>query len=464
MNLKRLRKLNNLEFRIASDKQTPIVYWMNRDQRTDDNWALLYAQHQAIEYKQPLLVVFNLVADYLGGGLRQLVFKIKALQELEKNLQQKNIPFFVLFNPVGSPSKNSAQQLIDFLQQHQAGLLVTDFSPLKISNEWLEQLMRKLKIPIHQVDAHNIVPCWIASPKQEFAAYTFRPKIHRLLPEFLEDFPELKKQPIKYTFKANNDWHHNVKKAHNSLTQRVVPPVDWLESGEKAALKQLNNFLNQILPNYGTKRNDPTAHSLSDLSPYLHYGQIAPQRVVLEVERCNTSLASQEAFLEEIIVRRELSDNFCFYNNHYDSFEGFPSWAKTSLHQHREDPREHLYSLEEFEKALTHDPLWNAAQMEMVKRGKMHGYMRMYWAKKILEWTVTPEEALKIAIYLNDRYELDGRDPNGYVGIAWSIGGVHDRAWFERPIFGKIRYMSYNGCKSKFDVQKYIDWVEGLEK
>jgi deoxyribodipyrimidine photo-lyase len=156
-------------------------------------------------------------------------------------------------------------------------------------------------------------------------------------------------------------------------------------------------------------------------------------------------------------VRRELSDNFCYYNQDYDHFQGFPEWARKTLDDHRGDEREYLYPLEEFEAARTHDPLWNAAQLEMVQRGKMHGYLRMYWAKKILEWTASPEEAQEVAIFLNDRYELDGRDPNGYVGIAWSIGGVHDRAWKERPIYGKVRYMSYKGAAGKFDVQAYID-------
>ncbi len=170
----------------------------------------------------------------------------------------------------------------------------------------------------------------------------------------------------------------------------------------------------------------------------------------------------KDAFLEELIIRRELSDNFCFYNPRYDSFDGFPEWARKTLNEHRKDRRPYLYSLEQFETAQTHDKLWNAAQTEMVKRGKMHGYMRMYWAKKILEWTPSPEVAMEVAIHLNNRYELDGRDPNGYAGIAWSIGGVHDRAWNERNIFGKIRYMSYNGCKSKFNIEGYVEHVKSL--
>ena len=186
--------------------------------------------------------------------------------------------------------------------------------------------------------------------------------------------------------------------------------------------------------------------------------------MALEVQAGQTAEKDREAFLEELIVRRELSDNFCLYNNHYDSFDGFPSWARVSLDKYKKKPREYVYSLKQFEQAATHDELWNAAQQEMVTRGKMHGYMRMYWAKKILEWTKSPDQAMEIAIYLNDKYELDGRDSNGYTGIAWSIGGVHDRAWNERRVFGKVRYMSYNGCKGKFDVKKYIEDNDIKEK
>jgi deoxyribodipyrimidine photo-lyase len=209
-------------------------------------------------------------------------------------------------------------------------------------------------------------------------------------------------------------------------------------------------------------RNDPAKDGQSNLSPYMHFGHISAQRIALDVSMSDINKESREAFLEELIVRRELSDNFCFYNAHYDNFDGFPEWGKKTLNAHRKDKREYLYNIKQFENAETHDDLWNAAQIQMLKTGKMHGYMRMYWAKKILEWTESPEKAMEIAIYLNDRYELDGRDPNGYTGIAWSIGGLHDRAWNERPVFGKIRYMSYNGCKTKFDVIKYIEYVKSL--
>ncbi len=243
---------------------------------------------------------------------------------------------------------------------------------------------------------------------------------------------------------------------------RKVFEVDWIKPGEKAANQVLNDFIEHKLVLYDANRNDPNIDGQSNLSPYLHFGHISAQRVSLEIQKKSTSASEQEEFLEELIVRRELSDNFCFYNENYDNFKGFPDWAKKTLNEHRHDRREYIYSLDQFEKAQTHDDLWNAAQKEMVKSGKTHGYMRMYWAKKILEWTEGPEEALKIAIFLNDKYELDGRDPNGYVGIAWSIGGVHDRAWFPKPIFGKIRYMSYKGAQSKFDVKAYIKKVNSL--
>jgi deoxyribodipyrimidine photo-lyase len=216
------------------------------------------------------------------------------------------------------------------------------------------------------------------------------------------------------------------------------------------------------LSRYGAQRNDPTLDAQSHLSPYIHFGQLSAQRIALEVFKADAGEEVKDTFLEELIVRRELSDNFCYYNLDYDNTNGFPAWARKTLDEHRKDPRDYLYSRDQFEQAETHDDLWNAAQREMAKRGKMHGYMRMYWAKKILEWTPSPEIALETAIYLNDRYAIDGRDPNGYAGIAWSIGGVHDRAWNERMVFGKVRYMSYNGCKSKFNIKRYIERINAL--
>lgn len=439
----RIRKLNELEI-----TDGPIVYWVSRDQRVRDNWALLYAQQLAAQKKQPLVVVFCLMPTFLGATLRQYDFMLKGLQEVEKQLRAYNIPLQLL---LGAPEET----LVDFARSEKVGAIVSDFDPLKIKKEWKETVGGKIGCAFFEVDAHNIVPCWEASPKQEFGAYTLRPKINRILEGWLAEFPKMRKQEVKNGRNYPRiDWDAT----YLALSvDRSVAPVEWIIPGEKAARRKLKQFLEEGLSDYASKRNDPNAHGQSDLSPYLHFGHLSAQRVALDVRHSEADAISKEAFLEELIVRRELADNFCFYNQDYDAFSGFPEWAKKSLNEHRSDPREYLYVKKQFEQARTHDELWNAAQLEMVHGGKMHGYMRMYWAKKILEWTDSPEEALEIAIFLNDKYSLDGRDPNGYAGIAWSIGGVHDRAWFGRAIFGKIRYMSYGGCRTKFDVRAYCE-------
>lgn len=421
---------------------------MSRDQRSQDNWALLFAQELALQNRKPLAVVFNLVPEFLGATLRQYGFMLRGLEELEKRFGKFNIPFFLTF---GDPEK----EIPKFLELHSAGALVSDFSPLRIACEWKQKVAEKIKIPFYEVDAHNIVPCWIASPKSEYGAYTFRPKIRRLLPEFLENFPMLRKQRFAWPKKLRRIFWKDVwDKIH--FVQNV-PEINWLNPGETSAKNTLKRFMDQKLDLYEAEKNDPTACASSDLSPYLHFGQISAARVALDIEKHKGNLKSKAAFLEELIVRKELADNFCFYQPSYDSFQAFPGWAQKTLRKHQKDKRPVVYSLMKLELAKTHDELWNACQRQLLAFGKMHGYMRMYWAKKILEWTKSPEEALEFAIFLNDRYELDGRDPNGYAGIAWSIGGVHDRPWFERPVFGQVRYMSFGGCKGKFDVSRYVE-------
>ncbi len=437
----------------AKESSGPIIYWMSRDQRVNDNWALLFSQQMALQKKSPLITVFCLVPQFLGATIRQYGFMLRGLQEVEKDLRAKNILFILL---QGSPE----QEIPKFISRNRISALVTDFDPLREKKGWKDAVIKEISVPAYEVDAHNIIPCWAASPKQEFAAYTFRPKVKRQLSAFLDKIPHVRKHPFSSAEKFQKiNWkivEGNIK------VDRSVQEVRWIEPGQKAAQRMLERFIEHKLSTFDQARNDPNKDGQSHLSPYLHFGQISAQRIALEAQKAKASVKNRESFLEELIVRRELADNFCFYNDHYDDFQGFPDWAKKTLVEHRGDQREYLYSLEKLELAKTHDELWNAAQMEMVKKGKMHGYMRMYWAKKILEWTESPEEALRAAIYLNDKYELDGRDPNGYTGIAWSIGGVHDRAWFPRPIFGKIRYMSFKGAQSKFDVNAYVSKVNRL--
>lgn len=456
MNTKRIRPILS-----GKPGKGPVAYWMSRDQRVEDNWALLFARKIAFEADVPVFVVFCLVDRFLGATRRKYEFMLRGLQEVEATLARKKIPFFFLR---GDPE----EEIPNFIKKYEIGTLVTDFSPLRIKRTWTEKVASGIKVPFFEADAHNVVPCWEASKKQEYAAHTFRPKLLRLLPEFLTEYPELEANTefpeIIVSYGKSETFSEVQKNGIGTLLPGefleektgFLPDLALFEAGETAARKVMDEFLTNKLGSYSTLRNDPTKDALSNLSPYLHFGQVSAQRVALKVEKAKADLESKRVFLDELLVRKELADNFCYYNPFYDSFDGFPEWAKKTLNSHRHDQRSHIFTLEELETGRTYDPLWNASQIELLRRGKMHSYMRMYWAKKILEWSESPEKALETAIYLNDKYELDGRDPNGYAGIAWSIGGVHDRAWQEREIFGKIRYMSYEGSKRKFDVKSYI--------
>ncbi len=445
---RRIRRLNSCD-----ERRGPVIYWMSRDQRVRHNWALLHACDKANALGQPIEVVFTLAPAFLGAPWRHYDFMFRGLEEAEADLRAIGIAMAVL-------PGNPAETLTAHAAAIGAGAVVADFSPLKLPRSWKRQAAERLACPICEVDAHNIVPCWFASPKQEFAARTIRPKLNALAGEFLTPFPEpaprfqpstIRRPPV--------DWGTIAAGFH---VDRSVEPVALAPGGE-AAENRLQRFIGHTLPRYAESRNDPNAGCVSGLSPYLHFGQLSAQHAVLSALRSGSGMAGREAFVEELFIRRELAENYCFHNDRYDSFEGIPAWAKATLAEHAGDRREHLYSAGEFERAETHDPLWNAAQSCLVRTGAMHGYLRMYWAKKLLEWSPSPAAAFDIAVLLNDRYALDGRDPNGYTGIAWSIGGLHDRPWFERPVFGKVRYMNASGCARKFDVRRYIDTMAAQE-
>ncbi len=430
-----------------------ILYWLSREQRINDNHSLLFAQDLSIKYAQALLVLFTLTDDFLHANLRHYSFMLKGLISLSEEFKKKNIPFFVI---CGEP----AQSVIKFIAENDIGSLVTDFDPLRIKRDWKKKVTDHVNIDIYEVDAHNVVPCWVTSDKKEWAAYTIRPKINKKIDVYLKEFSKIIKSPFKIRGSSSE-------KDIRSLLDKLkidtsIGEVDWIKPSEKEAVKKMRFFLDYKLDNYDRMRNDPTLDGQSNLSPYLHFGQISSQRILLETLKKDTDKNSKDSFVEEILVRKELSDNFCYYEKDYDNVSSLPNWAYKSLISHITDQRPYLYSMEELENAATHDDLWNASQNEMVKKAKMHGYMRMYWAKKIFEWTTSIEEAIFVATYLNDKYELDGRDPNGYTGILWSLGGVHDRAFGPRPVFGKLRYMSYNSLKSKFKVKDYIDYVKLL--
>ncbi len=417
-----------------------VLYVMSRDQRVLDNHALLAAQKHALAKKLPLAVVFCLLPKTGIRAREHYGFMLKGLREVEASLATLNIPFMML---IGS----AYERLGGVFYHVKPDAVYFDFNPLRGPQKLQKALANDANFPCYVVDAHNVVPIWVASQKMEVGARTLRPKIHRLLATYLVEPERPQMHPYAWVGPvielALLDAH--VKEVLKALRSNGTKSM--FESGETAARKAFERFKNSGLKTYAEDRNNPTKDGLSNLSPYLHFGQISSLRVALE--------ASNETLIEEMIIRKELSDNWCYYNENYDKLEGGPQWAQNSLAKHASDTREFLYTIEEFAAAKTHDPAWNAAQKQLTATGKMHGYMRMYWAKKVLEWSASPRQAIEILIYLNDFYSLDGGDPNGYTGIMWSVVGVHDRPWGERPVYGVIRCMVYTGLKRKFDVAAY---------
>jgi deoxyribodipyrimidine photo-lyase len=426
---------------------------MQRAQRALDNPALEIAVQAANLLNKPCVVFLAPVPFYPHANLRHYRFLNQGIPAIAEGLEKRGIGFVLRRYP--------DHHLLKFCQQVQPALVVGDENPMREPEHWRKVAAEQMRVPFWTVDADVIVPSKLLM-KEQYGAYTARPVIRRLLPEFL--------QPVGNT-RAKVDWRPP--RRLKSLTfdaditegwelDRSVAPVEGTVGGTDQALKHLKRFIKNEMAKYLVDRNKPERDGTSRLSAYLHFGHIGPHTVALAVQKADAPQAAKEAFLEQLIIRRELAINFVRFNPDYDNFESGTPWAHQSLAEHAADPRK-IYSERQLEDAQTHDPLWNASQMQMVKTGFMHNYMRMYWAKKILEWSKTPARAYQMAVYLNDKYELDGRDPNGYAGIAWAIVGKHDRPWFERPIFGKIRYMSFNSTSKKFDSESYIRQMEALK-
>ncbi len=429
-----------------------VVYWMQRAQRALDNPALEVAVQAANALGKPCVVFFAPVPFYAHANLRHYRFLNQGIPAIADGLKKRGIGFVLRRYP--------HHHLLKFCAEVRPALVVGDENPVREPEHWRARVADQLGVPFWTVDADVIVPSKLLM-KEQYGAYTARPVIRRLLPEFL--------QPVGNT-RAKFEWKPprrlkslptDVDITEGWKLDRSVPPVSDIIGGTDQALKRLKSFIRNELANYPVDRNKPEREGTSRLSAYLHFGQIGSHTVALAIQKADADNAAKEAYVEQLIVRRELAINFVRFNPDYDNFESGAPWAHKSLAEHAADPRK-IYSERQLEDAQTHDPLWNAAQMQMVKTGFMHNYMRMYWAKKILEWSKTPARAFQMAVYLNDKYELDGRDPNGYAGIAWAIVGKHDRPWFERPIFGKIRYMSFNSTSKKFDSKSYIQKMEAI--
>lgn len=459
MNQTRILKLNQHKFDGES-----VMYVMSRDQRIHDNHALLSAQALAIERSVPLFVLFNLkIVKHRAREHYQ--FMLTGLQEVAAGLTSLNIQFIMT-------SGDAVENIMHVSAEIKAGAVYFDFNPLKGSRDRAKKVASDFKGSVSVVDTHNTIPVWIASDKREFAAHTMRRKVHLTLETYMIEPDEIIKHPFDALGATKSI---SFEEAEQFITQIPARGITIAAvPGEKAATKHLSQFITNGLTSYAMNRNNIADDQQSGLSPYLHYGHISSLRVALEVIKHSdrrpllfeeVKLASHgetpsvydgvNALLEEMIVRKELADNFCFYETDYLSLHAGPDWAQKSLALHADDIREHIYSRDQWTNAQTHDLSWNAAQNQLRKTGKIHGYMRMYWAKKMLEWSETPEIALADCIYLNDTYSVDGGDPNGYVGILWSIVGLHDRPWFDRAVFGTVRYMNEGGLIRKYDVAAY---------
>jgi len=430
-----------------------VVYWMQRAQRGVDNHAIDLAVKIANLLGLPLVVYFAGISNFPHANLRHYAFLNQGLPDIETDLAARNISFVMR----RAPHESHEQLLADA----HAAFLIGDENPMPEPERWRKHLASRIKIPFWTVDADVVVPSKLME-RAQYGAYTIRPRLNCLLPAYLHAYENLH---------AEHEWKRprgfRADSVHEDITRgwpdfdRSVAPVEAWKGGSHAALTRLKLFTGRLLEDYDAQRNHPEIDGTSCLSPYLHFGHIGPVTIALAVDaaaRANPKLrTARDSYFDELIVWRELAINFVRYTPKYDSPECAESWAKTSIAEHARDEREHLYTLHQLENAQTYDDLWNAGQIQMVRHGWMHNYLRMYWAKKILEWTPDVATAMKYAIYLNDKYFLDGRDPNGYTGIAWAILGKFDRAWGERPIFGKIRYMSGASTGKKFDSKRYIE-------
>jgi deoxyribodipyrimidine photo-lyase len=431
----RVQLLNSAPFR---DRAKYVLYWAQVNRRAEWNHGLAYAVELANQAGLPVLFYEGLTFDYPYASDRFDKFILGGVPDTQRKLYRLGIGYVFYHR-----RKRSDPNDVLYRLAKDAAALVTDDYPLWPARVFNPRVASKVEIPYYVVDSSCIVPmsCF---EKREYAAYTIRPKIRKLLPKYLRPLPALR---VRHKF---------------SGTRPEFAATNHYPGGSVAAHKRLRDFLKHSLHRYANSSNQPSENATSGLSPYLHFGHISSLEVALAVQNyAREHKLLPDEFLEELIVRRELAFNFARFTEHPESLDALPNWARKTLRKHARDKRDPVYSRDQFEGAETHDPLWNAAQKELLLTGKIHGYYRMYWGKKIIEWSPTPEDALATTIYLNDRYALDGRDPNSCANILWCFG-LHDRPWMERPIFGQVRYMSYDGMRRKTDVDAYIRSIECL--
>lgn len=427
---------------------------MQTAQRISYNHALEYAKEEANRLNKPLLVYFGLMDDYPEANARHYYFMLEGLVKTKIDLEKKGIQLLVSHVSPEVGAKALSEK---------ACLLVTERSYLRHEKKWKKDLAENIACQMVEVETNVMVPIDEVSQKEEYSAATIRKKIESQLENYAFTLEEREVNLPSLHIKTSLS-PMSLKNAQEALDQldlshEVKPVPQYFSGGTDEAKKHFEYFLEHKFSGYAEHRNNPVEDYASNLSPYLHLGQISPLELYLGVYDVNSE--NKRVFLDELIIRRELAVNFVEHNEFYDSYKAIGSFAKDTLEKHRDDERPYVYSLKELEKGKTHDIYWNACQLEMVHTGKMHGYLRMYWGKKIIEWTESPETAYEIALYLNNKYHIDGRDPNGFAGVAWCFG-KHDRPWKEREIFGSVRFMNDKGLKRKFKIDKYVEKIEQL--
>jgi deoxyribodipyrimidine photo-lyase len=425
-----------------------VLYWMQQSQRAVFNPALEVALAAANRLKLPLLVGFGLHDALPRAKARHYAFMLEGLAETARELRERGIGFVIRR---GSPDAVILRLARD------AALIVCDRGYLRAQQEWRRRVAAGAGRRVLMVEGDVVVPARLASAKQEIGARTLRPKLARLQAEFL--VPLRRQRPLVPARRLNVHSDIRLDSVPAVLEQlhidHSVAPVAAFRGGHSHARRRLREFVTQRLGRYRAARALPGESQISTLSPYLHFGQISPVEIALAVRAAEVPPAARDSFLEELIVRRELAVNYIATTVHYDRFESLPAWAQRSLNLHAKDAREHLYGYEQLAAAATHDPYWNAAMREMRQTGFMHNYLRMYWGKKVLEWSPTPQEAHATLLGLNNTFFLDGRDASSYANVGW-VFGLHDRPWPERPIFGNVRYMNAAGLKRKTDIDVYL--------
>ena len=446
----------------ARGRETHVLYWMQQSQRAEGNAALEHALELAADARLPLLVGFGLTGGYPEANLRHYQFLLEGLVDVEAGLASRGVGFVVRR---GDPA------MVALTLSDGAAALVCDRGHLRHQRRWRATVAELAPCPVFEVEADLVVPLQAATDKREYAARTLRPKLHAQLERWLLptaavevlkplDARTARKLAGESSAASTVDLSDPRGTLASLNLDRSVPPVSELfQGGQLAARAQLARFLADDLRGYQSRRSRPETASVSHMGKYLHYGHISAVEVALAARAAKRApLVDRASFLEELIIRRELAHNFVAHTEDYDRFSAVPDWARASLLTHQSDPRRPAYRPDEMEAAVTSDPYWNAAMREMKHTGYLHNALRMYWGKKILEWTPDPVDAHALALRLNNKYLLDGRDANSYANIGW-IFGLHDRPFAERPIYGKVRTMSARGLERKSDIAAYVEQV-----